>query len=59
MLSEANDFIWPGPDLRPAVSGDLSSVVYGVLPQRFVSVLRERLTKRLQARRTAVTRRTE
>jgi hypothetical protein len=22
VLTEANDFIWPGPDLRPAVSGD-------------------------------------
>ena len=32
MLTEANDFIWPGPDLRPAVSGALSTAAYGFLP---------------------------
>ncbi len=57
--SEANDFIWPGPDLRPAVSGDLSSVVYGVLPPEFMKALRERLLQRWRAKRMAVTRRTE
>jgi hypothetical protein len=43
VLTETNDFIWPGPDLRPVVSGDLSSVVYGVLPPGFMRVLRQRL----------------
>lgn len=46
ILAEANDFIWPGPDLRPAVPGDLSSVVYGFLPPRFMDVLRQRLAQR-------------
>ncbi len=46
VLTEANDFVWPGPDLRPAVSGDLSSVAYGMLPPGFIKVLRERLTDR-------------
>lgn len=59
VLSEANDFIWPGPDLRPAVSGDLSSVVYGMLPPGFMKVLRERLLQRWREKRMAVTRRTE
>lgn len=59
VLSEANDFIWPGPDLRPAVNGDLSSVVYGVLPPGFMRVLRERLLQRWRAKRMAVTGRTE
>lgn len=59
VLSEANDFIWPGPDLRPAVNGDPSSVAYGMLPPKFVRVLHERLLQRLQAKRLAVTRRTE
>ena len=58
VLSEANDFIWPGPDLRPAVSGDLSSVAYGMLPPGFMRVLRERLVQRRSAR-LAVTKRTE
>jgi hypothetical protein len=59
MLSEANDFIWPGPDLRPAVNGDPSSVVYGVLPPGFMRVLRQRLLQRWREKRVAVTRRTE
>jgi hypothetical protein len=59
MLSEANDFIWPGPDLRPAVNGDPSSVVYGVLPPAFMRVLRQRLLQRWREKRVAVTRRTE
>lgn len=59
VLSEANDFIWPGPDLRPAVSGELSSVVYGMLPPGFMKVLRERLLRRWREKRAAVTRRTE
>ena len=58
ILSEANDFIWPGPDLRPAVSGDPSTVVYEMLPPRFMSVLRERLAQRRRARQ-AIARKTE
>jgi hypothetical protein len=57
-LSEANDFIWPGPDLRPAVNGDPASVAYGMLPPGFMAVLRERLAQR-RREKLAVTRRTE
>ena len=32
VLTELNQFIWPGPDLRPVAGGDLSSVAYGELP---------------------------
>lgn len=46
VLTEANDFIWPGPDLRPAISGDPSSVAYGMLPPGFMKALRERLAER-------------
>jgi hypothetical protein len=59
VLTEANDFVWPGPDLRPAASGDPQSVVYGVLPPGFMRVLRERLLQRWREKRMAVTRRTE
>ena len=58
MLSEANDFIWPGPDLRPAVNGDPASVAYGMLPPGFMAVLRERPAQR-RREKLAVTRRTE
>ena len=57
MLTEANDFIWPGPDLRPAVGGAPSSVVYGMLPPGFMKALRQRLVKRwAQVRPEAVPR---
>lgn len=59
ILSEANDFIWPGPDLRPAVNGDPSTVAYGMLPPGFMKVLRERLERRQREKRVAVTKRTE
>jgi hypothetical protein len=43
VLNEANDFSWPGPDLRPAVQGDLQTVVCGALPPLFFSALKKRL----------------
>ena len=58
VLSEANDLIWPGPDLRPAVIGDPSTVAYGMLPPGFMRVLRERLAQRRRAK-LAVTTRTQ
>jgi len=56
VLTEANDFVWPGPDLRPAISGDPSSVVYGVLPPGFMAALRQKLAQRWTEKRAAVTR---
>ncbi len=43
VLTEANDFVWPGPDLRPSVNGDPSSAVYGMLPPRFFAHLTQRV----------------
>lgn len=31
-LTEANDFVWPGPDLRPERRADPASVAFGFLP---------------------------
>lgn len=59
IIDEANDFIWPGPDLRPAVSGDPSSVAYGMLPPGFMAVLRQRLSARYKEKRLAATPRSE
>lgn len=59
MLTEANDFIWPGPDLRPVANGDPSTVAYGVLPPGFMKVVRERLQSRWRKKRLTVTKRTE
>jgi hypothetical protein len=59
VISEANDFIWPGPDLRPAINGDSSSVAYGMLPPGFMKVLRARLLVRWREKRVKVTTRTD
>jgi hypothetical protein len=59
VLDEANDFIWPGPDLRPAIAGDLRSVMYGVLPPRFMAILKERLVARYRMKRAMAVKRTE
>lgn len=49
VLTEANQFIWPGPDLRPAVSGDMGSVAYGLLPRAFTLQLRAKFVAVLKA----------
>jgi len=33
VISEYNEFIWPGPDLRPAPGHPDGSIAYGPLPQ--------------------------
>ena len=55
VLNEANDFSWPGPDLRSSVQGDLQTVIYGALPPLFFAALR----KRLAAQRGRLIRRSE
>jgi hypothetical protein len=59
VLSEANDFIWPGPDLRPLPGRDASTVAYGFLPPGFMKVLRERLEKRRREKKFKPTIRTD
>jgi len=59
VLSEANDFIWPGPDLRPAVPGDPATVAYGFLPPGFMRALKERLLERYRHHRHAAVARSE
>ena len=59
VLTEANDFIWPGPDLRPVPGSDPGTVAYGFLPPGFMRVLRERLKHRWRERRPSVVGRTQ
>jgi hypothetical protein len=59
ILDEANDFIWPGPDLRPATNGDLASIAYGMLPQNLTRLLREESIARFQLKKTKAVRRSE
>ena len=59
VLVEANLFAWPGPDLRPAINGDPSSVVYGLLPRNFFRAVRDKFIDGVRARNLRVVRRTE
>ena len=59
VLTELNEFIWPGPDLRPAVSGDLASAAYGFLPPGLFRVIRDRYLALHAARRLKRVARTE
>jgi hypothetical protein len=42
VISEWNDFLWPGPDLRRLPGADASSVAYGMLPPSLFAVVRDR-----------------
>lgn len=59
VLSEWNEFVWPGPDLRRAPSGDESSVAYGMLPPSFFATIRDRFLALVAERRARRVRRTE
>jgi hypothetical protein len=59
ITSEANDFRWPGPDLRPLPGEDASAVVYGMLPPKFFQAVRERVAARVRSGQMVRVRRTE
>jgi hypothetical protein len=59
VLTEANRFRWPGPDLRPATPGDLASVAYGLLPKTVYEQVRRKLVAAVKARRSRVVPRSE
>jgi hypothetical protein len=59
VLTEANRFVWPGPDLRPARHGDAASIAYGQLPYALFETIRQKFIAAVRARRAGVFRRTE
>jgi hypothetical protein len=44
VVTETNDFLWPGPDLRP--SGKANRFDYGMLPPRFRGHPRQAINRR-------------
>lgn len=56
VLTEANRFRWPGPDLRPPPSGDFA---YGLLPYSLYEKVRGSFIALLKAHRGKVTARSE
>ncbi|WP_363282950.1 hypothetical protein [Mesorhizobium sp.] len=59
MLTEANRFIWPGPDLRPVRRGDLGSIACGPLLYRLFEEIRQGFIQALKERRAGWLPRTE
>ena len=59
VLTEANRFAWPGPDLRLAQPGNLDSVAYGLLPRTLFKEVTAKLADAISARRVRVVPRTE
>lgn len=59
VLTELNEFRWPGPDLRPQVIGRPETVAYGLLPPSFFNALRHRYLAIEAARSLQVTPRSE
>lgn len=59
VLSEANRFVWPGPDLRPVTPGNAASVAYGPLPFALFEEVRTKLIAAIRAKRTILVPRTD
>jgi len=54
VLSEANRFIWPGPDLRPAQRNDPASIAFGLLPYNLFETICQKLLAAIRARRLGI-----
>ena len=59
VVTDANRFVWPGPDLRPSIRGDLASIAYGHLPRGLFYELRKNFPRAIEARLSGVVPRTE
>jgi hypothetical protein len=58
VISEANEFVWPGPDLRRVPNADDATVAYGMLPPDLFSAIRDRYLALAQKRGTQPVQRT-
>jgi hypothetical protein len=56
VLTEANRFAWPGPDLRPDRPGDAASAVLGELPGNLFRNVRQKWLACAASRHPVVTR---
>ena len=59
VITEANEFVWPGPDLRPVPGRDDSTIVHGALPPKFFAHVRDQFINRIQRDKSRAVRRTE
>lgn len=59
IVSEANVFTWPGPDLGLVPGKRTASPAYGFLPPKLFRVVRDRFIERARRRRAGLVRRSE
>jgi hypothetical protein len=59
VVTEYNEFVWPGPDLRPIPDSVDGSVAYGLLPPRLFEAVRNALLENIRGQRTRPVKRTE
>ena len=59
MITEANEFVWPGPDLRTVPGRDESTIAYGPLPPRFFAHVRDKFLECDHREKSARVKRTE
>jgi hypothetical protein len=48
IVDEANVFLWPGPDLRPARGPGSSHFAFGLLPAKFTMTIRDAFVKQVK-----------
>jgi hypothetical protein len=53
VITEANEFVWPGPDLRPIPGRDASTIAYGPLPPRLFAHVRDKFLERDRREKSA------
>ena len=59
VISEANIFAWPGPDLRFVPGSGPESAAYGFLPPAFFRIVRDRFLEAARERKAKLVTRTE
>jgi hypothetical protein len=59
IVSETNDFFWPGPDLRPVSRDKPDTFAYGILPPRFFAHVRDLILQTHLRRKLTRVERTE
>jgi len=57
ITTEVNQFIWPGPDVRPAKGSD--TPLYGAIPARLFIQVTQQISANHQAQQATVIKRTE
>lgn len=57
VITEANKFVWPGPDLRPVPGRDDSTIARGALAPKFFAHVRNRFIERVQRDKSRAVRR--